>query len=111
MFKFSTVPTPIVSILANLLPPYNGTNFTLTGMIEVDENVDTAVIVSVVWSSNSGPQEVLSPPYLTSLTFEPLSPTNSKEYTLSATVRSSGNSAFILSNTGSATYNVIVQCK
>ena len=80
-------------------------------MIEIDENVDTAVTVSIVWSSNSGPQETISPPYLTSLVFEPLTSNSSKEYTLSVTVRSSGNSAFILSNTDSATYNLVVQRK
>ena len=105
------VPTPIVSIINPSLPPYNGTNYALTGMVEVDENVDTAVTVTVVWSSNSGPQETISPPYLTSLTFAPLTPNSSREYTLSVTVRSSGSSAFIQSNTGSSTYNLIVQRK
>lgn len=80
-------------------------------MVELDENVDTAVTVSAVWSSNSRPQETISPPYLTSLTFEPLTPNSSQEYTLSVTVRSSGSSAFIQSNTGSATYNLIVRRK
>lgn len=106
-----SVPAPLVTILGESSTPYNGTNFTLTSMIEVDENVDTAVVLSAVWSGNGGSQETLSPPYLTSLVFEPLTPNGSNMYTLSVTIRPSGSSAFILSNTGTATHNLIVQCK
>ena len=90
--------------------PYNGTNFTLSGQIDLHPNEDTNVIVSGTWSSDNGPQEaVLSPPYLTNLTFQPLATNSSGEYTITASIRPSDNSLFVVGNNNSASYTLTVR--
>ena len=107
---FFTVPPPAISVREHAIV-YNGTNFTLTGVVELHENVDTDVTVSGVWSSGDGLQESTSPPYLTNLTFQPLATNSSKEYTLTASVQPSDNSSFIVGNSGSYSYSLSVQRK
>ena len=51
------------------VPTYNGTVFTLTGVVELDQNVDTNVTVLGLWSDSNSSQETTAPPYLSSLTF------------------------------------------
>ena len=90
--------------------PYNGTNFTLSGQIELLPNEDTNVIVSGTWSSDIGLQEaVLSPPYLINLTFQPLATNSSGEYTITASVQPSDNSPFVVGNNNSASYTLTVR--
>ena len=92
--------------------PYNGTNFTLSGQINLHPNEDTNVIVSGTWSSDVGLQEaVLSPPYLINLTFQPLATNSSGEYTITAYVRPLDNSPFVIGNNNSASYTLIVRCE
>ena len=91
--------------------PYNGTIFTLTGVVHLDQSVDTDILVSGVWSSSDGSQETKAPPYPTNLTFQPLTSDSSGEYTLTVSVRPLDNSPFIVGNNGSTTYNLEVQCK
>ena len=102
-----TVPTPQVSIRDHVTP-YNGTNFTLTGVVQLSVYVDTPVTVLGVWSSGDDPQETTIPPYPTDLPFQPLATDSSGEYTLTFIVYPSDNSEFILSRNGSVTYNVVV---
>ena len=104
------VPPPIITV-SDPFTPYNGTVFTLTGVVQLDQSVDTDITVSGVWSSGDGPQETTSPPYPTNLTFQPLTTDSSGEYILTVTVRSSDNSPFIVENNSSATYNLVVQRK
>ena len=91
--------------------PYNGTIFTLTGVVQLDQSVDTDITASGVWSTGDGPQETTSPPYPTNITFQPLASNSSGEYTLTVTVRPSDNSQFIVGNSASTTYNLVVQRK
>ena len=105
-----TVPPPVISVRDHVTV-YNGTNFTLTGLIELHGNVDTDVTVSGIWTSGDGPQESTSPPYLTNLTFQPLATNSSGEYTLTASVQPSDNSSFIVGNSGSYSYSLSVQRK
>ena len=102
-----TVTTPQVSIRDHVTP-YNGTNFTLTGVVQLSVYVDTPVTVLGVWSTGDNPQETTIPPYATDLPFQPLATDSSGDYTLTVTVRPSDNSEFILSRNGSVTYNVVV---
>ena len=93
--------------------PYNGTNFTLTGVVQLSDYIDTDVTVLGVWSSISNSQETslqesTESPYPTDLTFQPLATNSTGEYTLTVTVRASDDSEFILGNSGSTTYNLVV---
>ena len=110
--SYLAVPIPQVSILDHVTP-YNGTNFTLTGVVQLSDYVDTDVTVLGVWSSNSNPQETsllqsTESPYPTDLIFQPLTTNSTGEYTLTVTVRASDDSEFILGNSGNATYNLVV---
>ena len=106
----STVPPLTISIHDHPIP-YNGTVFTLTGVVELDPSVDTGVTVSGVWSNGGGPQETTSPPYTTNLTFQPLATDNSGEYTLTVTARPSDGSLFIVTNDGNFSYSLTVTRK
>ena len=81
----------------------------MTGEVEVHPSVDTNVIVSGMWSSDDTSQETTSPPYLTNLTFQPLATNSSGEYTITASVRPSDNSQFIVENGNSASYTLTVR--
>ena len=105
-----TVPPPVISVREHATV-YNGTNFTLTSVVELHGNVDTDVTVSGIWSSGDGPQQSTSPPYLTNLTFQPLATNSTGEYTLTASVQPSDNSSFIVGNSGSYSYSLSVQRK
>ena len=107
-----TVPPPSISVLDPPATPYNGTVFTITGIVQLDQNVDTAVTISGMWSNSGGvAQDSTSPPYPTSLTFHPLATNSSGMYTLTVSVRASDNSQYIVGNNGSVSYSVIVRRK
>ena len=106
---YSTVPAPTISIRDHPTP-YNGTNFTLIGELELHPSVDTNVMVSEMWSGvDDASQETTSPPYLTNLTFQPLASNSSGEYTITVSVRPSDNSQFIVENSNSASYTLTVR--
>ena len=100
--------------------PYNGTVFTLTCTIGVDENVDTSVNVDGVWirgddllanDSNiniSGTSLIRDMTYATTLTFSPLrnNSVDTGEYTCTATVISP--SQYIIYNSNSDTLQLDV---
>ena len=109
-FLACTVPPPTISV-NDPLTPYNGTVFTLTGVVQLDQSVNTDITVSGMWSTGNGPQETTSPPYPTSLSFQPLTSDSSGEYLLTVTIRPSDNSPFIVGSSGSTTYNLVVQRK
>ena len=106
---FAVLP-PTVSVLGHPTL-YNGTNLTITGVAQLDQNVDTDVTASGMWSSDDEPQETTAPPYPTNLSFQPLATNSSGEYTLTISVRPLDNSPYILGINGSTTYNVMVQRK
>lgn len=107
----STVPIPVLSFVVSSIP-YNGTIFTLTGVVHVDQSVDTNITIMGLWSMGSGSQEVTTLQHQISLLFQPLSSDSSEEYTLTVTVKPSINSVYITeSNYNSATYNLTVQGK
>ena len=110
IYSITAVPAPTVSIHNNSTP-YNGTVFTLTGVVQLHQIVDTDITVLGVWSSGGSPLQTTSQPYQTNLTFQPLTSNSSGEYLLTVTVRHSDNSPFIIGSSGRATYNLVVQCK
>ena len=104
------VPTPVVSIVEHPIP-YNGTVFTLSGIAQLNHSVDTNVTAVGIWTDNDSPQVTTSPPYLTSLEFQPLTSDSSKEYTLNITLRPTDNSSFVTVSNASIIYSLIVQRK
>lgn len=104
------VPSPVVFIMEHPIP-YNGTVFTLNGVAQLDDSVDTNVMAVGIWSDSDNPQVTTSPPFITSLEFQPLASGSSKEYTLNVTIRPTDNSSFIVANSISIVYNLIVQRK
>ena len=79
-------------------------------MVQLNENVDSAVTVSGMWN-NSGDisqETTTSLPYLTNLTFQPLATNSSGVYTLTISVTPSDNSPYIIGNSGSTSYNLVV---
>ena len=107
---FISVPTPVVSVVEHPIP-YNGTVFTLSGVAQLDQSVDTNVTAVGIWSDSDGPQVVASPPYQIDLVFQPLATDSSREYTLNVTIRATDDSPFIESNRGITIYNLTVQRK
>ena len=91
--------------------PYNGTNFTVIGEVELDLSVDTDVTVTGIWSGDATPQETSVPPYRILLPFLPATTTSSGEYTLTISIRSTNNFPLIISNSGTATYNLVIKRK
>lgn len=91
--------------------PYNGTYFTLSGIVQLDSSVNTNVTVVSVWSGNDSPQVTSFPPYQNDLTFQPLGPYNSTDYILNVTVAPTDNSPFIAQSKGSIEYTLTVQRK
>ena len=75
--------------------------------------MDTAVIASGMWSNGGILQEstYTSLPYQTSLRFHPLATNSSGVYTLTVFVRPSDNSPYIVGNSGSTSYNLVVRRK
>ena len=105
-----------VSILSVGVPsppenPYNGTNFTVIGEIELDPSVDTDVTVTGTWSGGNTPQETSVPPYRILLPFLPATTNSSGEYTLTISVRPTDNSPLITSNSHNASYNLVIKRK
>lgn len=97
--------------VAEHLAPYNGTNFTLSGLAQLDGNVDTNITATGVWSESGTPQVLMSPPYMTSMEFWPLTTSSSREYVLNFTFMPTDNSPFITSNSASLVYSLAVQRK
>ena len=102
-----TVLDPVISV-TNHTTPYNGTNFTLTGVIQLSESIDTDVTVFVAWSPGSYSQVPVTPPYLTNLIFQPLATNSSRNLTLTVTIQPTDNSVFIMPTNTSITYNLVV---
>lgn len=105
------VPTPEISAAEHLTPLYNGTNFTLSALAQIDENVDTNITAVGTWSQVGTQQMFTSPPYLISMEFLPLTANSSKEYAFNFTFMPTDNSPFIASGSGSLAYNLTVQRK
>lgn len=109
----STVSSPVLSIAEHPIP-YNGTVFTLSGVASLDPSVDTDVTAVGIWSAadDDGSQQVSTfPPYQTDLEFQPLATDSSDEYILNVMFRPSDDSPFIVGNSGSIVYNLMVQRK
>ena len=111
--RFFIVPDPLITI-HDQATPYNGTNFTLAAMIEVDTaQVDTDIMTIVLWSRDNHDGVLLNrltqtSSSLANLTFRPLTTNSSGNYTLNASVISI-NSDFILDSNVVTVYNLIVQ--
>ena len=98
--------------MVNSSIPYNGTVFNLTGVILLDRNIiDSDVIAIWVWSYDGAILERLetrSQPYSASLVFEPLATNSSGEYSLAVTIQSSDRSDYIVANSGSIVFSLMV---
>ena len=113
MVTFFPVPSPLISIHDHPTP-YDGTIFTLTSEVELHPTIDSGLTIVGVWSSGDGPhhvQEIASPPYLTNLTFYPLTANSSGEYTLAVTVQPSEDTPFIMGTSANIGYNLLVKRK
>ena len=110
-----TVPTSIVSITRGPYPPYNGTVFNLTCVLDLDLTVvDTDVMVVWAWSLNRREvktQRTMSPSARQIvITFEPLATDSSGLYYLNLTVLPAENSDYIIQNNDSSTsYALVVE--
>ena len=101
----------MVSILDPLTAPYIGTVFNLIGIVNFNhQSVDTAVTTSRIWSGSNGLPQTTSQNN-DSLIFQPITTNTSGVYTLTVTVRPSDDSGFIVGSSGSASYNLVVNCK
>ena len=110
--SFIAVPTPVLSVAEHLgLAPYNGTNFTLSGLAQLDGNVDISITATSIWSGSGAPQVSNTPPYLTSMEFRPLATNSSGEYVLNVTFTPTNSSPFIATSSASLVYNLMVQRK
>lgn len=111
-FAYDAVPTLVVSVVGQSVTPYNGTVFTVTGALQLDKsivNLDTTA--TWVWSFRGTMlkyQETVSPLHESVFTFQPLATDSSGEYTISVTLAPTDNSALIVENSISATYNLFV---
>lgn len=89
--------------------PYNGTVFTLIGVAQLDPSVDTNVTAMGIWTDSDSLQVTTTPPFISSLEFQPLAGANSKNYTLNVTVTPTDNSPFIVATNTRITYRLTVQ--
>ena len=97
--------------------PYNGTKFTLSGVVYMEQSVDTNITIDGLWSTSSClglwscSQEVTTMQHQIDLLFQPLSGDSSGEYTLTVNVKPSVNSEYIVESSNSTTYYLTVQGK
>ena len=91
--------------------PYNGTVFTLNGVAQLDQSVDTNVTVTGIWFDSDGVQVATSQHYTTSLEFQPLASGSSKQYIFNVMIAPTDNSSFVIASSTSIVYNLIVQRK
>ena len=110
MISLLAVPLPMIS-LHNHSTPYNGTNFTLTGVVELHTNVDTNVTVSLIWNTVNDQRNttITSPPYVANLTFQPLATNSSGEYTFTAFIQPLNDSQFVVGNSGNTIFKLTVR--
>ena len=108
-----TVPCPDVSISAHL-PPYNGTNFNLTGTIQMDvDMMDTDIAITWVWSLTEKTLRIHNTTLCSqsTITFEPLTTYSSGLYNLLVTIQSISNSLYIIESCASTVYHLTLQRK
>ena len=92
--------------------PYNGTVFSLTGVLQLDTNiVDTDITVMWVWSLNSrelDTQTTSASPHEIIISFNPLATNSSGRYSLNLTIMPN-NLQYVEGNSDSSTtYNLNV---
>jgi hypothetical protein len=104
------VPRPVFSVLPHPTA-YNGTNLNITGIIDLDSNVNTPVNVSWMWTGDTVPQVITISPYQIMLSLLPVATDSLGEYTVSYTIRSSDNSPHIIEYSGQDSYNLAVARK
>lgn len=107
------VPRPNVSVSSHL-PPYNGTNFNLTGMIQMDMDVlDTDIATIWKWSLGETTLKIHNTTLCcqNNITFEPLTTYSSGHYNLQVTVQSLSNSLYHTESCSSTIYHLTVQRK
>ena len=80
----------MVSVVEHPIP-YNGTVFTLSGVAQLDQSVDTNVTAVGIWSYSDDQLVAVSPPYKFSVVFQPLATDSSREYILNVTFRATDN--------------------
>ena len=108
-----TVPHPDVSISGHL-PPYSGTNFNLTGMIQMNVDImDTDIAIIWVWSLAEKTLKIHNTTLCcqSTITFEPLTTYSSGLYNLQVTIQSIYNSLYITESCASTVYHLTVQRK
>ena len=121
------VPQPTLAIAPNLQSAYNGTNFSLTCIITLNDAVDTLVSVEGMWMKGSDILQTsgdscievsnttaVDSTYEVTLSFSPLGneTRDGGNYTCSATVEpGSANAQFVQGNSGLREYELLVDGK
>ena len=123
------VPQPTLAIVPNLQPTYNGTNFSLTCILTLNDAVDTPVSVEGMWMRGSDILQtsddscievldttVVDSTYEVTLSFKPLGneTRDGGSYTCNATVEpqpDSANAQFVQGNSGLREYELLVDGK
>ena len=123
------VPQPTLAIAPNLQPAYNGTNFSLTCIITLNDAVDSPVSVEGMWMKGSDTLQTsgdscievsdtiaVDSTYEVSLSFKPLGneTRDGGSYTCSATVEpqpGSTNAQFVRVNSGMRDFEILIDGK
>ena len=123
------VPQPTLAIVPNLQPAYNGTSFSLTCIITLDDAIDTSVNVEGMWMKGSdilqtsgdscidvSDTTAVDSAYEVTLSFNPLGneTRDGGNYTCSATFEpqpDSVNAQFVQGNSALREYELLVDGK
>ena len=115
---YHSVPVPSV-VITETATPFNGTEFSLSCTVTVDQSVDTPVNISTHWLlphytdtpstiSSNMTEKISELQQLHNLTFRPLHSQDSGSYSCNATIISTKSNQFVMDNTASNTYSLPV---
>ena len=113
-----SVPAPSV-VITETATPFNGTEFSLSCTVTVDQSVDTAVNISTHWLlphytdrpstiSSNMTERISGLQQLHNLTFRPLHRNDIGPYMCNATVNSIESDYFVMDNTASNSHTLLV---
>ena len=110
-----SVPAPSV-VITETATPFNGTEFSLSCTVTVDQSVDTSVNISTDWLlphytsaiSSNMTERISELQQLHNLTFRPLHRNDIGFYSCNATVVSIESDQFVMDNIASIIYSLLV---
>lgn len=113
------MPTPTVNLIFNG-PLYEGTSHTLICIITLPQTVDTDITITVDWTMDNtiitntsgrviiSPVSSMSPPFISTLTFHPLTINDAGQYSCHATANSSSQYIITTSTHGQSTTEALI---